>query len=514
MKRKQIGIWAISIIVIGLMISVSATSVVQTSEDIKEIKINWNVATEHSISAEATTIEKQVIINENSNNALPIPLFEGMHPTIAAGGSSVMIGFDDLEGEGTWFSASPDGGQSWTDGLGWDFGMTEFPSVSYWAGSRFIGTMTPDYSTSGQVILVDFVDATNPETWLGAAWDWEDYDFYDFENINFEAHDGSLEEYRLGFWTFNGYVGYDVYDLDNAPICQYTVGEDSATISWFLVENCVKPASDMDREGQMHYSIWQMYNESTAINDIFFRMDTADYNMDDGSDTLGGTITIGENIENMDICAEDDMVIIVGESDGDIIAIYSTDGFDTFDATLVVSGASSPRISEIGDNEAVCSFVKDGNLYISNTQNSGATWSTPSLVSDGPVYDDYHESDISEGGAIYTGTDDIIYIEPEVGAVRPIITIDSVSGGMGVKVNVKNIGTGDGVDIPYSITATGGILGMIDKNTEGTISINAGSSGTVSLPMIIGLGAVNIEINVGTASETISGTQLLVYTKI
>jgi len=47
MKKKQIVIWAISIVVIGLMISVSATSVVQTSEDKEKITINWNVATEH-----------------------------------------------------------------------------------------------------------------------------------------------------------------------------------------------------------------------------------------------------------------------------------------------------------------------------------------------------------------------------------------------------------------------------------------------------------------------------------
>jgi len=264
----------------------------------------------------------------------------------------------------------------------------------------------------------------------------------------------------------------------------------------------------------MHYAIWEYYNESSSMNDIFIRIDPADYDPDDGSDALGGSISTIENNKNMDICARNDNIIIVSESGNDVICYYSTDGFDTFDTASIALGASNPRIAETGDNEAICSFVQNGELYFSNTENGGATWSAPTLVSDGPVFDDYHESDISEGGAIYTGTDNVIYFEPELGNARPIITIDSVSGGIGVTVNVKNIGSGDGVDIPYSVTATGGILGKINGNTEGEISISAGGSGTISLPMLIGLGAVTIEINVGTLIETVQGTQLIVYTRI
>jgi len=112
MKRKQIGIWAISIIVIGLMISVSATSVVQTSEDKNTFTINKVGFTEQSISLKATTLNQKPIMIENQENALPIPLFEAMRPAIAAGGASLMVGFDDLEGQGTIFYPSPDGGHS------------------------------------------------------------------------------------------------------------------------------------------------------------------------------------------------------------------------------------------------------------------------------------------------------------------------------------------------------------------------------------------------------------------
>lgn len=514
MKTKQIGIWAISLLVVGLMISVSATSVVQTKETHKTITGIKYIETEQRIESQATMVNQKPTQMKTPQNTLAIPLFEAMHPAIAAGGSAVMIGFDDLEMMGTWFSASPDGGQTWTDGLGWDMGMTEYPNVDYWNGNRFIGTLTPDYTMSGRVALLDFVDCTNPETWLGASWDWESYDFYDFENVNFACHDGSLEEWRLGFWTLSGYVGYEDYDLNNAPLVQYSTGEDYATISWYEIENCVSPASDMDREKQRHYAVWQFYNEDSGTNDIFFRKDPANYNPDSGSNSDGGVLETTVNNENIDICAEDNNVIIVSEAGSDIVCYYSTNGLNSFDETVIVTGASYPRVAETGEDKAVCSFVKDGNLYISNTDDGGATWSTPDMVSDGEVYDEYHEADICVGGAIYTGTDDIIYFEPDVGGVRAIITIDSVSGGFGVKVTANNIGNGDAVDIPYSITATGGILGMIDKNAEGTVSITAGNSATLSLPMIIGLGAVTIDITVGSASESIQGTQLLVFTSL
>ena len=422
-----------------------------------------------------------------------------------------MVGFDDLENQGAFFSLSPDGGQSWSDGGGWDFGVTEYPSIDHWAGSRFIGTMAPDYYSSGQVILLDFYDVADQATWVAGLWDFEEYDFFGFENVNFACHDGSLEEWRVGFWTFNGYVGYDIYDLYNAPLVQYPADEESAYISWYEVENCTKSASDLDNDEQMHYAIWQYYNGSADLNNIYIRIDPADYDPD-GHNSSAGEIITPENNENMDICARNNNVIIVSESGNDVICYCSADGFDTFDTALVVSSASNPRIAATGDNEAICSFVKDGNLYTSTTKNGGMTWSELSLVSEAPVYDGYRESDLSEIGAVYTGTDDVIYFNR--GDARPIINIDSVSGGFGVTVNVENIGSGDGVDVPYSITAAGGLLSMINKSTEGTISINVGDSSAISLPMIIGLGAVTIEINVGSTSKTIYGSQLLVYTKI
>ena len=199
MKGNTFGIRAMTLLIVGLMISMSAAATQQTAQSNEiELTLNWNVAEESSLSSQASFV-KPAMVKETPENTLPVPLFEGMHPAIAAGGSSVMLGLDDLEGQGTWFSASPDAGQTWTDAGGWDFGQTEFASIDHWAGNRYVATMTPDFSTSGQVILCDFVDANDINSWLGAAWDWESYNFYDFIDIQFAAGDDSLENWRLGF---------------------------------------------------------------------------------------------------------------------------------------------------------------------------------------------------------------------------------------------------------------------------------------------------------------------------
>ena len=96
----------------------------------------------------------------------------------------------------------------------------------------------------------------------------------------------------------------------------------------------------------------------------------------------------------------------------------------------------------------------------------------------------------------------------------PIIEIGTISGGMGISAEIKNTGSADANDVSYSISATGGILGKINKADSGTITVTNGGQEIISLPMIIGLGKVSITVTAGSASKTIDGTQILVYTII
>ena len=64
------------------------------------------------------------------------------------------------------------------------------------------------------------------------------------------------------------------------------------------------------------------------------------------------------------------------------------------------------------------------------------------------------------------------------------------------------------------MTATGGLLGMINKEVEGTIDVAAGGEETISTGIILGIGAVSITVQADLASETVEGTQILFFTMI
>lgn len=515
MKGKLFGIKTLSLLIIGLMITVSATATVDTEEEKMSITIKEINLEAQTLSIKSTEILPFKTLDSDVNLAEAIPLFEGARPAVASAGSGVMLGLDALDGSGTYFSASADRGQTWTDAGGWELGATEYPSLSHWAGNRFIGTVTPDYTTSGEISLLDFVDYTNIDTWLGATWDWSSHNFYDFADVQFSAGDDSFEQWRVGFWTISGYVGYEDYDNTNCPLTQYPTDDGYATISWYDIEGCTHPANDMDKTNQLNYGVWQYYNESSDMNDLFVRIDPFNYNPDSGSSPSGFSLITGEDNQFPDISAENDNVIITVESGGNVICYYSTDGFNSFDVTTIENGASFPRIVHVDENEAVCTFYKDGSLYSSATENGGATWSTSQEISDSEVIVAYRESDVSPAGAVYTGIDEIIYFEPDMGAAaKPIITIDSVSGGLGVSAVIKNIGDEDGTDVPYEITVTGGLLGFINKTVEGTIDVTAGGEETISSGLILGLGGITITVKADIASETVEGTQLLIFTNI
>ena len=215
------------------------------------------------------------------------------------------------------------------------------------------------------------------------------------------------------------------------------------------------------------------------------------------------------NDNYLDVSAFNDNVIIVSERDGAIIAYYSGDGLENINEAEIDSSGSQPRIVHTGDDSAVCSFVNGGVLYTSFTEDGGSTWSDPVENSE---EESVFNGDVSPFGVLYE-SDQMIYFAP-IQVSFPIIEIASISGGMGVNAVIENTGTGDAEDISYSISATGGILGKINSEDSGTISIPAGSDSTISLPMLIGLGPVTISVNAGLASEEVEGTQILIFTKI
>jgi hypothetical protein len=67
-----------------------------------------------------------------------------------------------------------------------------------------------------------------------------------------------------------------------------------------------------------------------------------------------------------------------------------------------------------------------------------------------------------------------------------------ITGGLGVGATITNDGAGDAIDVPYELTVTGGILGMINKTITGTLDIDAGATESISSGLLFGLGGIEI----------------------
>ena len=112
----------------------------------------------------------------------------------------------------------------------------------------------------------------------------------------------------------------------------------------------------------------------------------------------------------------------------------------------------------------------------------------PEKVNDetGSVSMEYRTAKVTTGGHTFwtdtrNGNADIYY--DNVGAPGPILSIESISGGFGVKATVKNAGTADAENVEWSIVFDGPVF--IGKEKSGTVTIPAGGE---ALPHHIALG--------------------------
>jgi hypothetical protein len=170
-----------------------------------------------------------------------------------------------------------------------------------------------------------------------------------------------------------------------------------------------------------------------------------------------------------------------------------------------------PVISANG-NEAICMFTKNNDLYVTSSEDAGATWSDPVKVNDdtGSVISEYGSSDIASAYGFWAsnreGNNDIFF--EEVGQFAEVV-IDEVAGGFGIKVTLSNIGNADAIEIPWSIVIDGRVFSGAEKS--GTVTLAPGASTTISTGLLLGFGPITITITVGTATKTADAKLLLFF---
>jgi hypothetical protein len=92
---------------------------------------------------------------------------------------------------------------------------------------------------------------------------------------------------------------------------------------------------------------------------------------------------------------------------------------------------------------------------------------------------------------------------------EPIIVVDSIAGGIGVKAVIKNIGTGDATGVSWTIALDGKLI-FFGKSKTGTVDIAAGESVTVK-SFVLGFGATNIDVTADTATKNATAKVLLFF---
>jgi hypothetical protein len=200
-------------------------------------------------------------------------------------------------------------------------------------------------------------------------------------------------------------------------------------------------------------------------------------------------------------------------------------------AKLIASdGAVGDRFSEYavsldGDTALIGAAYDDDNGANSGSAyvftRTGTTWTQQQKVtaSDGAANDLFGVSVCLSGGtALITACQDDDNGN-ESGSAYIFTKSDltfSISGGLGIWINIKNNGTANATDVPWWIHVEGGILGRINKTVNGTIDIPAGLGVTISVGtgMLFGFGPISITAKVAEEEKTATGTQLIIFSMV
>jgi len=210
-------------------------------------------------------------------------------------------------------------------------------------------------------------------------------------------------------------------------------------------------------------------------------------------------------------------VLITAIDGGSVKAFYSTDDGENW-GTSTIGPGNFANLCEL-NGVFYCVYTNNNNLFLSTSEDGGATWSSGTQVNDvdGTVVDQHKYFDVHQGGIVWTderNEDWDVYYSPLESGPAPIIVVEDIGGGFGVSATIKNIGDADATNVQWSITAEGTVF-VGGEKTGSIASIAPGGSAAIS-SFLLGFGDVSIDIlaecDEGSGSkESVSGKLLLFF---
>ena len=318
------------------------------------------------------------------------------------------------------------------------------------------------------------------------------------------------------------YIYHEIYDVYDIPACPTQmiadVVEGRGELTFDGQSHLVTaPADNPDMAGvnmDVHY-VWDYYNETLENYQIVWKKIIPVEGDTDSTDIEFTPYQLYIDMgRDPAISKSGDNVVIVymnnDNGDWDIKCAYSNDDGATWSMSTIAEqhpvDETNPDVYIAGKNVYVA-YISDGNLYLVKSEDGGATWSEPTQINDvdGSVVAEPGCVDVYGAGIVWednrNGNIDIYYAPLSA----PRIVIQSVSGGIGISVTVANVGTEDAQNVPWSIDVSGGLV-ILGKHAEDTItSLPVGESATISSGLMLGIGKITVDINVGGATAKASG---------
>lgn len=441
-------------------------------------------------------------------------LFENAtNPTVAVDkDGNLFAAYDSDKDDNIKWVFSSDNGKTWNVAFDYevDKGIPSRPVTDYWDHSRFYSTFTPPSEDKYGAVLHLIEHNINGRT-RTSVFDWSTHKlfpdvepaWYDFKDIDISC-DSSQRPHQFGVISLVASTNVSVGPVENGPHIFYIPADDPGAGSFVWepkYSNCANSSIDIDSRTHRSYSVYEWFNNSRSKL-ILMLFDFA--NPPTGDIGYNDILEIEEDFDlyHPSVAAYNDNIVIVSEivnSEGNrsIICKYSSDGFDTetFETSYVVDSSNdetNPVVEWVKANTFVCTFYKDGNLYISESNDGGETWSEGIKLNDvdGTVVKDYNGYDISNSGRKIVWSDNrdednIKVFIADTGIEIPLepasLRIVGFNGGFGLSTTIDNTGEETARNINWKIIIDGKNIFFNDNYFELGGKINSLGGGHITL---------------------------------
>lgn len=446
--------------------------------------------------------------------------FDESHPVIDVdyNGNPLLLYHyrEDFFSSAIYIQRSPDGGASWPgDSINywqWEDYSAINPDINFVDGVRAFGV----HEIEDQEPLLYFHDYENiddPDTWAVYYFDRSGAASYVAETACAANKSG-----RIALGSIQDYEGDDYFE-DTLLITwdANNFDDDTADGGVYWLNNDAEgnsiPYSNLCADaGDKIFFVFQRdpIDRPSQISTAFCQIDENTLYSDWRQFSVASNSQFNNTYPDVSVSGKTAYVAYMSDKDGnqDIYVASSTTGnfWRKNQVTSTPEDEFYPVIYADGEKLSVL-FIRDGNLYATDSEDGGNTWSTPEQINDEPntVLQEYQNSDIAAKYGIWTdyrnGNNDL-YID-EVGLVA-ILTVDEIKGGFGIEITISNVGNAPAENVEWSIDLEGGII-FLGAVSSGAVNIPPGESITVKTDLILGIGRVDITATCADSKKTSSG---------